>query len=124
MAVTIPEQMTATFEAAYNARDKAALMQLYAPDAVHTFDGVTTATGLAAISAAFDRGFAGPFKLSGKTLLCLVSGETALMRVAWRVLNPDGSALRENVSCEVVAKGADGLWRYILDDATGGSRQG
>ncbi len=122
MGVAAPEQMTAAFEAAYNARDKVALMQLYAPDAAHTFDGVSVSYGLAAISAAFDRGFAGPIKLKGMTLSCLVSGDTALLRVLWQSRNADGSVLRESVSCEVAAKGPDGLWRYIVDDATGGMR--
>ena len=122
MAVTTPEQITAAFEAAYNARDKAALMRLYANDAVHTFDAVTVSTGIATISAAFDRGFAGPNKLSGTLLSCMVSGNTALLRVLWRSSGADGKVRREDVSCEVLTRGADGLWRYILDDATGGSR--
>ena len=122
MAVQSPEQMTATFEAAYNARDKIALMQLYAPDAAHTFDGTTVSTGLTAISAAFDRGFAGEMRLSGKTLSCVVVGDIALLRVLWRSLASDGSVRAENVSCEVAVRGADRRWRYIIDDATGGSR--
>jgi ketosteroid isomerase-like protein len=122
MAVTSPEQMTAAFEAAYNARDKAALMQLYALDAVHTFDGVTIHRGIAAISAAFDRGFAGSTKLRGKTLGCMLAGQTALLRVLWQSRDPFGAVLRESISCEVAGKDADGLWRYIIDDATGGSR--
>ena len=122
MAVQSPDQMTAAFQAAYNARDKAALMQLYAADAVHTFDGAIVSNGRPAISAAFDRGFTGPTLLRGKTLSCLVSRDTALMRVLWQSLNPDGSVRREHVSCEVVARGADSLWRYVIDDATGGLR--
>lgn len=122
MGVASPSQITAAFETAYNGRDKAALMQLYAHDAVHTFDGIAMSTGLTAIGAAFDRGFAGPNTLSGQTLSCLVSGQTALLRVLWRSVGPDGAARGQNVSCEVAAKGADGLWRYIIDDATGGSR--
>ena len=122
MPVTSPELIIATFEAAYNARDKAALMRLYVDDAVHTFDGVTFSTGLAAISAVFDRAFAGPNTLSGTLLSCMVSGDTALLRALWRSSGADGKVHRDSVSCEVVTKGADGLWRYIIDDATGGSR--
>ena len=122
MAVASPDQITAAFQAAYNARDKAALMRLYANDAAHTFDGVTIATGVAAISAAFDRGFAGPFKLSGQTLTCIVAHDTALLRVVWQSLNPDGTVRNTSISCEVLARGTDGRWRYIIDDATGGGR--
>jgi len=122
MAVRSPDLMTAAFQAAYNARDKSALMRLYAPDAVHTFDGISVSKGRLAISAAFDRGFPGPSKLRGKTLSCLVSRDTALMRVLWQSLDQDGTVRREYVSCEVVERGTDGLWRYVIDDATGGLR--
>ena len=98
-------------------------MQLYERDAVHTFDGTVVSTGLAAISAAFDRGFASPYKLSGKVLECMEADGVALIRARWKSLNPDGAVRGEAVSCEVAKKGADGLWRYLIDDATGGSRQ-
>lgn len=122
MAVATARDLVASFEAAYNARDKTALMQLYAPDAVHTFDGATISTGLSAVSAAFDRGFAGPHKLSGRVLTCMEADGVALIRARWTSLNPDGSVRSEAVSCEVAKRGADGLWRYLIDDASGGSR--
>ena len=122
MAVASPEHITAAFQTAYNARDKAALLRLYAPDAVHTFDGLAISSGVDAISLAFDRGFAGSLNLHGETLSCMVAGNTAMLRVLWRVLDPDGVVRLENVSCEVVGRGADGLWRYLIDDASGGSR--
>lgn len=122
MAVVAPEQITAEFEAAYNGRDKARLMRLYAADAVHTFAGELVSTGLAEISAAFDRGFGGPHTLKGQTLSCLAAGNTALLRVRWQSIDPNGAARSENISVEVLAKGDDGLWRYIIDDASGGSR--
>lgn len=122
MAVQSPDQATAAFQAAYNARDKVALMQLYASDATHTFDGAFVSQGQAAISAAFDRGFAGSTNLIGETLSCIVSGDLALQRVRWKSVNPDASVRRSDISCEVLSRGSDGLWRYVIDDATGGSR--
>lgn len=122
MGVGAPEAITAEFEAAYNGRDKARLMRLYAPDAVHTFTGEAINAGLDAISAAFDRGFSGQAKLSGRTLSCIIAGEIAFVRVLWRSIGLDGSVRGENISAEVLAKGSDGLWRYVIDDATGGNR--
>ena len=122
MSVGAPEAITAAFEAAYNGRDKAGLMRLYAANAVHTFNGETQNVGLEAISAAFDRGFAGLVNLQGQTLSCLVAGDTAFLRVLWRSVAPDGTVRGENISAEVLSKGGDGLWRYLIDDATGGSR--
>jgi len=123
MTVGTPEELVSRFEAAYNARDKTALMRLYAPEAVHTFDGTVVSTGLSAISAAFDRGFASPYTLSGTVLSCLEADGVALIRALWKSINPDGSVRHESISCEVARKGPDGLWRYLIDDATGGSRR-
>ena len=122
MGVDTPEKITAAFERAYNSRDKGMLMALYDPDAVHTFDGNTIAKGHSAISAAFDRGFATPLKLVGQMLSCMVSGDTALLRVQWQSRGPEEKLGKANISCEVLARGSDGLWRYVIDDATGGSR--
>lgn len=122
MAVEAPEQLVARFEAAYNARDKGALMTLYAAEARHTFDGLTVSTGIAAISSAFDRGFANPYRLSGTVLSCMEADGIALVRALWKSINPDGSVRHDSVSCEVAKKGPDGLWRYLIDDATGGRR--
>lgn len=122
VAVGVAVDLVARFEAAYNVRDKAALMRLYAPGALHTFDGAAVSTGLSEISAAFDRGFASPYKLSGRVLACMEADGVALIRARWTSLNPDGTVRGEAVSCEVATKGADGLWRYLIDDASGGSR--
>ena len=123
MAVQVPGELVARFEAAHNARDKAALLQLYEPGAVHTFDGAAVSTGLDAISTAFDRGFSSPYSLSGKVLSCIEADGVALIRAQWTSHNPDGTARHVSISCEVAKRGADGLWRYLIDDATGGSRQ-
>ena len=124
MGVASPNLMTAAFQTAYNARDTVALIKLYAPDAVHTFDGNTISKGHSAIGAAFGSGFAGPFRLAGETISCVVSGDIALLRVRWKSFNADGTSRGVSVSCEVAGKGADGLWRYVIDDATGGFRDG
>ena len=122
MAVAFPEQITVAFQAAYNARDKNALMRLYARRATQTFDGMAIHSGFDAISMAFDGGFSAQIKLAGEVLTCLVAADLALLRVRWQSYNRDGSPRNTSISCEVLQKGADGLWRYILDDATGGSR--
>lgn len=122
MAVQVPGELVVRFEVAYNTRDKAALLQLYEPGAVHTFDGTAVSTGLDAISAAFDHGFSSLYKLSGKVLSCMEADGVALIRAQWTSHNPDGAARHVSISCEVAKRGADDLWRYLIDDATGGSR--
>ena len=122
MPVQSPGQMTAAFLAAFNARDKQALLSLYADDAVFTFDGTATVSGLAAIDAAFDRAFASPLKMTGSVASLAVAGGTALLRMHRTLITPGGTTHSDGVSAEVLSRGTDGLWRYIIDDATGGGR--
>ena len=122
MVVSSPDKLTVAFQTAYNARDKKALMRLYAHDATHTFDGATVSIGLDAISKAFDLGWARGTTLDGRTLSCIIVGDIALLRVRWRSLHLDGTVRSGIVSCEVAHKGADANWRCIIDDASGGSR--
>ena len=110
MAVASPESITA----AYNARDEQVLMQLYSDGAVHTFDGTTVSSAIDAVSTIFDRAFAGATHLSGG-LLCRATADTALWRVRWPSLRPDGH-------CEVLRTSTAGLWRYRLDEMARGSR--
>ena len=53
MGVTSPEQMTQVFAERFNARDAKGLLELYAPDAMFTFDGESRAVGLAQIESAW-----------------------------------------------------------------------
>jgi hypothetical protein len=53
----------------------------------------------------------------------LVTGDTALTRFQWELVDAAGAVVASGVSAEVQTRGADGLWRLVIDDSGGGSRQ-
>ena len=122
MGVASPELMAETFITLFNERDGAGVLALYEPDAVYTFDGKTKAVGTEQIKAAFEGVLAGPMKLSGAYEEVYVAGDTALCRLKWEMRGADGWIESDGVSVEVQKRGSDGLWRFKIDDATGGSR--
>ena len=124
MGVQSSEEMAEAFVSKFNERDGAGLMALYAPDAVFTFDGVTFARGTEQIKAAIDGFLASKMTLRGKYVdEPLVAGDVAMCSLRWEMLNEEGWIDQDGVSVEVLKRGADGLWRFAIDDATGASRQ-
>ncbi len=124
MGVASPEEMAEAFISKFNERDGAVLMALYAPDAVFTFDGVTFARGADQIKTAIDGFLASKMTLRGKYVGApLVAGDVALCSLRWEMLNAEGWIDQDGVSVEVLKRGADGLWRFAIDDATGASRE-
>jgi uncharacterized protein (TIGR02246 family) len=122
MGVASPDHMAREFAERFNARDKAALLELYAPDAVFTFDGEAKASGLGQIEGALAGFLSAPLKFSGSYVSVYVSGDTALARMKWELYNEGEATTSTGTSAEVMRRCADGKWRFIIDDATGGSR--
>ncbi|MEQ1779926.1 MAG: nuclear transport factor 2 family protein [Hyphomonadaceae bacterium] len=124
MGVQSSVEMAEAFVSKFNERDGAGLMALYAPDAVFTFDGVTFARGTEQIKAAIDGFLASKMTLRGKYVdEPLVAGDVAMCSLRWEMLNEEGWIDQDGVSVEVLKRGADGLWRFAIDDATGASRE-
>ena len=123
MSVKQPSEISATFGKLYNDRNKSGLLDLYAPDAVFTFDGTTTARGLAEIEKALSPFFDEPFKITVECVACHQSGDTALVCSDWKLTAPDGSVAMAGASAEILRRGADGRWRFVVDDATFASRR-
>lgn len=123
MGVASPQEMAGTFIERFNARDGAGLLALYAPEAVFTFDGVTFARGADEIKAALDEFLASPKTLRGTYVSVLTAGDVAMCSLRWEMLNAEGWIDQDGISTEVLKRGADGLWRFAIDDATGASRE-
>ena len=118
MGVKQPSEMSAAFAKLYNESNKSGLLDLYAPDAVFTFDGAATARGKAEIEQALAPFFEQPLKISATCGACHQAGDTALVRTDWVLTAPDGSVAMKGASAEVLRRGADGQWRFIVDHAT------
>jgi uncharacterized protein (TIGR02246 family) len=123
MGVATPEEMAEAFVRLFNERDGAGLLALYAADATFTFDGANYARGSAEIKSALEGFLASPMKLKGKYESVVVAGDVALCSLRWEMLDAEGWIDQDGVSVEVLKRGADGNWRFAIDDATGASRE-
>jgi len=122
MGVKSPSDMSTTFAKLFNARDRRGLLDLYAEDAMLTIDGGAPARGKAAIDRMVAPLFDGPLKLDAKCGACHENGAVAVVRTDWTLTAPDGSVAMAGSSAEVLNRGRDGLWRFVIDDATFSSR--
>lgn len=122
MGVSSPDQMDKVFGERFNARDAKGLLELYEPNAVFTFDGESKAVGTEQIEGALAGFLAAPLKFEGSYVNVYVTGDTALARMKYKLHDSQAGTTSEGISTEVMRRGADGKWRFLIDDASGGSR--
>jgi uncharacterized protein (TIGR02246 family) len=119
MPANTPEEVPATWEAAFNTGDIDQVMALYEADAVLVPEPGKKVAGSAAIREAL-LGFLavkGQIKLTSKRVL--QCGDVALLNGHWDLngTGPDGSPVSMSGDTnEVVRRQADGTWRYVVDD--------
>ena len=122
MGVTSPELMARTFMERFNARDQSGLADLYTDDAVFTYDGIEKAVGRQQIEGAIAGFMAAGLTFKGEFVSVYLAGDTAMTRMKWELIEASGSRMSAGISAEVLRRGADGKWRFLIDDAGGGSR--
>lgn len=122
MGVRQPADISAAFGDCFNTRDKTALLALYIDTAILTVDGTVVARGKAEIDKMVTPFFESPLKIAIKCAVCHQQADTALVRSDWTLTAPDGKVAMAGSSAEVLRKEADGLWRFVVDDATFASR--
>lgn len=122
MGATSPELTAGMFIERFNTGDAASMVLLYDDDAVFTYDGEEKAVGRAQIERALAGFMMARLKMRGEVVSVYVSGDRALTRMKWVMVDSSGVVQSSAVSCEVQRRGADGLWRFQIDDATAGSR--
>ena len=122
MGASSPEETAGLFIARFNAKDAVGFAQLYTEDAIFTYDGQEKAVGRKQIEGAIAGFMMAGLKMRGQNVSVYVVGEIALTRFKWELFDAAGATVASNVSTEVQKRGADGLWRFIIDDSGGGSR--
>lgn len=122
MGASLPEETAGLFIARFNARDAAGFAELYAPDAIFTYDGQEKAVGRKQIERAIAGFMMAGLKMRGHNVSVYVVGDTALTRFKWELYDDAGAVAASSISTEVQRRGPDGLWRFIIDDSGGGSR--
>ncbi|OYX47139.1 MAG: hypothetical protein B7Y90_13730 [Alphaproteobacteria bacterium 32-64-14] len=117
-----PERTAEMFFERFNAGDAAGFARLYSEDAVFTYNGQDVAVGPEQIERAVAGFMMAGFQMRGQSAGVFAVGDTALTRFAWEMFDGSGAVVASGVSAEVQRRGPDGLWRFIIDDAGGGSR--
>ncbi|MFD3698128.1 YybH family protein [Streptomyces sp. NPDC058646] len=119
--VTAPSELPNAFLRAFNARDLEAIDRLFEPGAVRvlTPGEVVTGDGRRAATASF-LALGIPMKLTVRH--CYEYGDLALLLCDYLIkgAKPDGTSVHhEGTATDVVRRGADGVWRYAIDNPPG-----
>jgi uncharacterized protein (TIGR02246 family) len=122
MPATTPEQIHRLFEAAFNAADLDALMELYEPDAALIAQPGSVAHGSEQARAALQGFLALKGRITLDTKLVVTVGDLAYLANRWSLTgtDPDGNpVVLGATTAEVARRQADGGWRYVIDNAWG-----
>ncbi len=122
MAATTPAAVYEQYTAALNAGDLEAMMVLYEPDIVLVTEPGQTVSGIDQVREALD----GFVALNGTITMApphIVQGpDLAFLASQWSFegTGADGEPVTlDGVSADVVRLGADGAWRFVLDNPYG-----
>ena len=119
---TEPEGMAAALLERFNSGSASAMMTLYEPEAVLIEKDGSTVTGHAEIAAVLDRDVSLGLPLKARARHVFVVGDIAEIVLDWSIegTGPDGEHVHLGGSAsDVVHRGADGFWRYLIDNNQG-----
>jgi len=122
MVVQKPERMSGAFAEAFNAGNVDELLSLYEANATY-IHGTRIVTDPAVLREIFKQLTASRPTMRLENEYCVVFEDTALVRAHWRLEWRDAAQqlqAKEGHSSEVLRRGTDGYWRYIIDHPTGG----
>ena len=115
-----PGQMHELFAKFFNSKDIDGLVSLYEPGATLATAPGESARGIDQIRAPLDAFVAMNLTIEfGERSVVLETDDLALTHGSWKLVTPDGEAAGEARTAEVVRRGADGTWRYVLDNPWG-----
>ena len=119
---TEPEGMAASLIERFNSGQISAMMGLYEPEAVLIADDGRTVTDRAEIAAELERDLSLGLPLQVNARHAFVNGDIAEIVLDWSIdgAGPDGEHVHLGGSAsDVVHRGSDGFWRYIIDNNQG-----
>jgi ketosteroid isomerase-like protein len=119
---TEPEGIVASLIERFNSGKVSAMMTLYAPEAVLIAKDGRTITDHTEIAAELERNLSLGLPLEAKARNVFVADDIAQIVLDWSIdgTGPDAEHvhLRGSAS-DIVRRGADGLWRYLIDNSLG-----
>jgi uncharacterized protein (TIGR02246 family) len=119
---TQPEGVIPSLIERFNSGKVEAMMALYAPEAVVVANDGRTISDRNEIAAQFQRDMSLGLPLKAKVRHVFVGDDTAQIVVDWSIdgKGPDGKDVHLGGSAsDIVRRGADGRWRYIIDNNQG-----
>ena len=119
---TEPEGVIPSLIERFNSGKVEAMMALYAPEAVFIAKDGRTVTDRAEIAAELERDLSLGLPLEAKARHVFVNGDIAQIVVDWSIdgTGPDGKHVHvEGTASDVARRGADGRWRYLIDNRLG-----
>ena len=122
MPVTNPNDMSRAFVEALNAGSVEALLELYEPNVKYVIRSGKIIEGRAAVRETLERLVAAKGKMQIDNTYCLISDNIALVRAQWSFtgIGQDRKPIESRGnSAEVLRRGADGRWRYLIDHPFG-----
>ncbi len=123
MPVRNPEEMHRAWSEAFNGGDVEALVALYEPDAALMGRARKPVTGHAAIRAAYTGLLASKPRIAVRATGTVRAGDLALTYGEWTLTRAGAEGRPVEMSgrsAEVLRRGADGAWRYVIDDPYAG----
>lgn len=118
MKIHHPNQVHGAFVELFNRGDDAGLASLYEEQALIVPQAGTTLVGVAAVREALRAFMALGGKMTITTTVCLVAGDSALVRGKWtlRGRGQDGKPFELTAeSIETMRRQNDGTWKYVID---------
>jgi len=119
---TQPEGMAAALLERFSSGKVSEMMALYEPEAVLIRKDGRPVTGHTGIAAELERDLRLGLPLEVKSRHVFVAGDIAELVLDWSIdgTGPDGEHVHLGGSAsDVVHRGADGVWRYIIDNNQG-----
>lgn len=98
------------------------MMELHDPQSVFVENDGRTLTDRAAIAARFERDLKLGLPLAATVRHVFIAEDIAQIVVDWSIdgTDPGGNQVHLGGSaCDIVRRGADGFWRYIIDNNQG-----
>ena len=117
-----PQGIVAALLERFNSSKVAAMMGLYAPAAVLIGKDGRTITDHSEIAAELERDFGLGLPLQAKARHVFVADDIAQIVLDWSIdgIGPDGKHVHlEGSASDIVRRGADGFWRYLIDNNLG-----
>ena len=119
---TEPEGMAASLLERFSSGKVSEMMALYEPEAVLIRKDGRPVTGHTGIAAELERDLRLGLPLEVKSRHVFVAGDIAELVLDWSIdgTGPDGEHVHLGGSAsDVVHRGADGVWRYLIDNNQG-----